>query len=346
MQKSDFNYQLPENLIAKHPAAERCGSRLLSLDADGQCHHRQFLDVLDIFQPGDLLVMNNSRVLKARLHGVKETGGKVELLLERILSETSALFHAKSSKSLKPGVVIKIAEDCLLTVTQKILNSTLCELSIANGDDWHQILDKQGELPLPPYMQRPATDEDLLRYQTVYAKPLGSVAAPTAGLHFDEFVLKRLQDKGVGLQEITLHVGAGTFLPVRTDDVRQHHMHAEQIEVSRAVCDAIQATKQSGGRVIAIGTTTLRALESAARTGKLKPFMGETDLFVTPGFEFQVVDGLLTNFHLPESTLLMLVCAFGGYESVMQAYQTAVAKQYAFYSYGDAMLLWRNADAV
>lgn len=336
MQRTDFYFDLPEALIAQQPTAERSGSRLLSLDgASGERCDRQFSDLLELLHPGDLLVFNDTRVIPARLFGRKESGGQVEVLVERITSEHEVLAHLRASKSPKAGARLTLEESIEVEVLGRdgplfILRFPAPVLGL---------LKQYGRMPLPPYIDRVAAEADAERYQTVYAKREGAVAAPTAGLHFDEAMLARVKALGVESAYVTLHVGAGTFQPVRVDDIREHPMHSEYIEVPQEVVDAVFATRQRGGRVIAVGTTVVRSLESAARSGELQAYSGETNIFIYPGYEFRVIDALVTNFHLSESTLLMLVCAFAGYQPVMDAYRHAVEENYRFFSYGDAMFL-------
>ncbi len=337
MRKSDFRFHLPEALIAQYPAAERSASRLLALGSDGTIRHLSFRDLVELLRPGDLLVFNDTRVMRARLYGRKETGGKVEVLIERLLAPDRALAHVRASKSPRPGGRIQVAGHWL-EVTGR--DGDLFTLRLERGQ-FHALMDAHGHMPLPPYIKRPDERVDESRYQTVYARRPGSVAAPTAGLHFDEPLLAALEARGVEQARVTLHVGAGTFQPVRTEDLSKHRMHAEWLRVGPEVCEAVERTRRRGGRVVAVGTTSVRSLETAAAGGALQPFEGETRLFITPGYRFRVVDALITNFHLPESTLLMLVCAFGGYEAVMAAYREAVAWKYRFFSYGDAMFLER-----
>lgn len=336
MQTSNFDYELPAELIAQHPPQHRSGGRLLSIAAS--IEHKLITDFPALLRAGDLLVMNNTRVYPARLSGKKTTGGKVELLVEKILDDHTALCLCKASKSPKENVVIELDSGQSATVTGRDddLFKVRFELDIPLLD----YLQQYGSLPLPPYIERSAAAEDGERYQTVYASSTGAVAAPTAGLHFDESLLAQCRSGGIDIEFLTLHVGAGTFQPVRGDDLGEHKMHAEWLSVSQSLCEKISTTKASGGRVIAIGTTVVRALETAAGTGTLLPFEGDTRLFIKPGDSFQVVDGLLTNFHLPRSTLLMLVCAFGGMQRVLDAYKQAVNEEYRFFSYGDAMLIW------
>lgn len=336
MNKQDFYFDLPQTQIAQYPLEERSDSRLLSYDRKtGNIAHHAFKDLPDLLRSGDLLVMNDSQVIPARLYGHKASGGQVELLVERIISEHEFLAHIKASKSPKPGTIIHLDKDYVLTVTEKRDDLYMCETQ----QDIDILLHDIGHVPLPPYISRPDNAFDLGRYQTVYAKHKGSVAAPTAGLHFDEEILSRLLAKGVLIGHVTLHVGAGTFRPVRTDSIYDHKMHAERFVIGAALCEAIRQTKQAGGRVIAVGTTALRTLESAARLGAIEPQLGDTDIFIYPGYEFKVCDGLITNFHLPESTLLMLVSAFIGHQEAMDLYQIAIAQGYRFFSYGDTSLL-------
>ena len=339
MQVSDFSFQLPDSLIARHPLAERRASRLLVLDGPtGHLEHRGFAELLDYLRPGDLMVFNNTRVIPARLFGQKDTGGKLEVLIERVLDGRRVLAHIRASKSPKPGTRILIdgGGDALMLAR----HDALFELEFS--EDVLPLLDRVGHMPLPPYIDRPDEDADRERYQTVYAQRAGAVAAPTAGLHFDAQLLASLRDKAVESAFVTLHVGAGTFQPVRVERIEEHHMHREWLEVSQGVVDAVAACRARGGRVVAVGTTSVRSLESAARDGVLKAFSGDTDIFLYPGKSFHVVDALVTNFHLPESTLLMLVSAFAGYPETMAAYAEAVAKGYRFFSYGDAMFITRN----
>jgi S-adenosylmethionine:tRNA ribosyltransferase-isomerase len=341
MRLSDFHYELPEELIAQHPPEQRGASRLLCLDGPtGTIADRMFQDLPQLLQPRDLLVFNNTRVMAARLYGHKRSGGQVELLIERLLGEREALAHVRASKSPKAGTEL-LVEGALITVAGR--EDDLFRLTLAEGS-FTALMDQHGHMPLPPYIRRPDSDEDQARYQTVYASAPGAVAAPTAGLHFDQPMLDRLAAQGVEQAFVTLHVGAGTFQPVRVDDIAEHRMHAEWVEVPQAVVDQVQSTRARGGRVVAVGTTCVRSLEAAAAaSGELAAFAGDTRLFITPGYRFRVVDGLITNFHLPESTLLMLVSAFAGYPQVMAAYRHAVQQRYRFFSYGDAMLLTRGA---
>ena len=339
MRVADFHFDLPEALIARHPLAERRASRLLVLDGpSGALSHRHFADLLEYLRPSDLMVFNNTRVIPARLFGQKESGGKLEILVERVLDSRRVLAHVRSSKSPKPGSKILIDGGAEAQMLQR--HDALFELGFA--EDVLPLLERVGHMPLPPYIDRPDEAADRERYQTVYAERAGAVAAPTAGLHFDEGLLAAIREKGVDTAFVTLHVGAGTFQPVRVEKIEDHHMHSEWLEVGQDVVDAVAACRARGGRVIAVGTTSVRSLESAARDGQLKPFSGDTDIFLYPGRPFHVVDALVTNFHLPESTLLMLVSAFAGYPQTMAAYAAAVERQYRFFSYGDAMFITRN----
>ena len=335
MRRSDFNYELPEELIAQQPLAERSASRLLTLDgSSGALADRLMRDLPQLVEPGDLLVFNDTRVIPARLFVLKDSGGKVELLLERPLDAANALVHARSSKPLKPGSSLQ-SRGGSIRVVERRGDLWVVELP----DPALSFFEHYGQMPLPPYIRRDPDLNDVTRYQSVFARKQGAVAAPTASLHFDAELLADLEARGVHRAFVTLHVGAGTFQPVRTDAVGAHVMHAEFVEVSPDACAAIAAARVRGARVIAVGTTVVRALESAAGGGTLLPYLGDSTLFIVPGFRFRVVDALLTNFHLPESTLLMLVSAFAGREEVLAAYRHAVARQYRFFSYGDAMFL-------
>ena len=336
MRRTDFSFDLPPELIAQHPLAERTASRLLVLQ-DGLVADRLFTDLVEYLQPGDLLVMNNTRVIPARLFGQKDTGGKVEVLVERVVDAHRVLAHVRASKSPKPGSLLQLEGKIRAEVTGR--EGELFCLRFAGEQPVVDLLERHGHMPLPPYIERADAAADRERYQTVFAERQGAVAAPTAGLHFDQAMLDALAEKGVESTFVTLHVGAGTFQPVRVDNIAEHHMHKEYIEVSAETVAAVQRTQARGGRVVAVGTTSVRALESAAQQGELQAFTGDTDIFITPGYSFRVVDLLITNFHLPESTLLMLVSAFAGYDEVMAAYRHAVAERYRFFSYGDAMLL-------
>ncbi|HEY5790334.1 MAG TPA: tRNA preQ1(34) S-adenosylmethionine ribosyltransferase-isomerase QueA [Gammaproteobacteria bacterium] len=341
MLRRDFHYDLPAELIAQRPLPRRGASRLLVLDGpSGALADRAFADLEAWLRPGDLLVLNDTRVLPARVYGHKASGGRVELLVERLLDGTRLLGHLRASKSPRAGT--RLLFDGGLEARVAARHDGLFELEFAPGSDLPAWLERAGHVPLPPYIARDDETADRERYQTVFARHPGAVAAPTAGLHFDAELLERLQGAGVELAWVTLHVGAGTFQPVRAERLQEHRMHREWVEVTAATCAAVAATRARGGRVVAVGTTAVRSLESAAAGGTLAPLRGDTDLFITPGYRFRCVDALLTNFHLPESTLLMLVCAFAGYRQVLAAYRHAVAARYRFFSYGDAMLLTRR----
>lgn len=334
--KSDYFYELPPELIAQYPENPRSASRLLHLRADTLAD-RRMLDFPELLRAGDLLVFNDTRVIPARLHGRKPTGGRVEIMVERVLGEREVLAQIGASKTPKAGGVIEVA-DAVLTVLGR--SDDMFRLRYEGAGTVQDFLERAGQLPLPPYIRHQPDASDRERYQTVFARAPGAVAAPTAGLHFDEDLLARIKQRGIHTAMLTLHVGAGTFQPMRAELLSEHHMHAERYQVSDDLCAAVAATRASGGRVVAVGTTVTRALESALNTvGELHASAGETSIFITPGFKFRVVDALLTNFHLPESTLMMLVCAFGGYERLMAAYRHAVAQRYRFFSYGDAMLI-------
>lgn len=341
MQIDDFDYVLPSELIAHFPLEERSGSRLLVVEKE-QSLHQQFSDFPDLLQPNDLLVVNNTKVLAARLFGRKMSGGKVEILIERKLSETEALAHVKASRSPKEGAVISLCPDEHSQPTEfnvKVTGRQENLFKLSFNAPLFDVLDQLGHMPLPPYIDREDEASDRLRYQTVFAENAGAVAAPTAGLHFDDALMAKIQAKGVKVAEVTLHVGAGTFQPVKADTIEEHVMHSEWISVDERTCQAIAACKASGGRVIAIGTTVVRALESASQSGELQPFEGDTAIFIYPGYVFKTVDAMVTNFHLPKSTLLMLVSAFSGTERIRDAYQCAIDERYRFFSYGDAMFL-------
>lgn len=339
MRVADFQFELPDELIARYPLEQRSASRLLVLDGpSGALAHRQFTDLLGYVAAGDLLVFNNTKVIAARLFAQKETGGKVEILVERVLDEYRVLAHVRASKAPKPGTRLLLDENTAVIMLGR--QDSLFELEFEQPV--LPVLDRLGHMPLPPYIDRADELADRERYQTVYGEHLGAVAAPTAGLHFDESMLQQLKDKGAQTAFVTLHVGAGTFQPVRVEHIEDHHMHHEWLSVGQDVVDAVAACKARGGRVIAVGTTSVRALETAAQTGQLQPFCGDTNIFIYPGRPIHVVDTLVTNFHLPESTLLMLVSAFAGYGATMAAYRAAVAERYRFFSYGDAMLITRN----
>lgn len=347
MQLSDFTYDLPPELIAQEALVDRSASRLLHLDISNtdsdkttlaQLHNRHFIDILDLINPNDLLIFNNTRVIPARLIGTKDTGGKVEVMIERVLDNHRALAHVRANKSPKAGGKLLLEDKINAEVIER--RDTLFEIEFKDEFTVYELLEKFGHIPLPPYIEREDTEADKERYQTVFAEEVGAVAAPTAGLHFTPELLQALADKGVATAKVTLHVGAGTFLPVRVDNLEDHVMHAEWVDVDQTVCDAVAACKARGGKVVAVGTTSVRSLESAAKeNGILQPFTGDTRLFITPGFTFNVVDAMITNFHVPESTLLMLVSAFSGYENIMNAYRHAVSEKYRFFSYGDAMYL-------
>ncbi|PKF61058.1 tRNA preQ1(34) S-adenosylmethionine ribosyltransferase-isomerase QueA [Psychromonas sp. psych-6C06] len=348
MKVSDFSFQLPESLIARYPKAERTGSRLLSLcGISGDIKHQQFPDIIDLINSDDLLIFNDTRVIPARLFGEKETGGKIEVLVERVIDDKSFLAHVRSSKSPKPGCKLRLENTVDAVMVQR--QGPLFEICIDDTSSVLEVLENIGHMPLPPYIDRPDEDADKERYQTVYNKNPGAVAAPTAGLHFDQTILDKIQKKGAELAFVTLHVGAGTFQPVKVDNVLEHHMHSELAQVSQEVVDKIIATKQKGGRVIAVGTTSVRSIESAAQATlaqglPLTPYFAETDIFIYPGYKFQLIDAMVTNFHLSESTLLMLVSAFAGKKHIEKAYQVAIEEQYRFFSYGDAMFL-TNANS-
>lgn len=341
MRTTDFDFYLPDDLIAQFPAKERSASRLLRLDGKtGKLADEKFIDLPEFIAPGDLLVFNNTKVIKARLAGSKATGGQIEALIERVIDPQHALAHIKSSRSPKPGSKLLFADAFEAEVIER--QDDLFLIKILSNRDLLDLLDQYGSLPLPPYIEHDADAHDDERYQTVYAEQPGAVAAPTAGLHFDEAMLERLKVHGVNIAYVTLHVGAGTFQPVRVDNISEHKMHSELYSVPEETVALIKATQAQGKKVTAIGTTSMRALESAARSGELMAGSGETDIFVTPGYEFKVVERILTNFHLPKSTLLMLVSAFAGLEHIQQAYQHAIAQKYRFFSYGDAMLIERD----
>lgn len=340
MRTQDFDFYLPDALIAQHPTQQRNASRLLHLTGQaGQLQDKLFTDLPSLISPGDLLVFNDTRVIKARLFGIKNSGGAVEILVERVLDAHHILAQIRASRAPKTGTIIKLAnafEAEVLGRDDDLFHvKFLCETPVLN------LLEQHGALPLPPYITHAAEAEDDERYQTVYAKHAGAVAAPTAGLHFDETILEKLKDAGVNIAFVTLHVGAGTFQPVRVDNIRDHKMHSEIYEISTETIDLINTTKNNGGNIIAVGTTSLRALESAAQHGAMQAGSNETNIFITPGFQFKVVDKLLTNFHLPKSTLLMLVSAFAGFDDIKNAYAHAITQQYRFFSYGDAMLINR-----
>jgi len=362
MKTRDFHYKLPENLIAQHPCEVRSQSRLLHYSrSDDRIEHLRFDDIIDLLRPEDLLVFNNTRVIPARIYGTKETGGKVEILVERITSENQCLAHVKASKTPKAGSSIRLThhrddsdnekedETNNYKVTVEGRSGDLFILSSqsdASDSDkagpehsMAEIMESIGHMPLPPYINRSDSDTDFSRYQTVYAQAPGAVAAPTAGLHFDEELLARIKAKGVDSAFVTLHVGAGTFQPVRSEKIEDHQMHHEYLVVPQQTVDKCNETRRRGGRIVAVGTTTVRSLESASSSGQLQAFAGETDIFIYPGYQFKSIDALLTNFHLPESTLLMLISAFAGKDEVMCCYDEAVSGKYRFFSYGDAMFI-------
>lgn len=341
MKKSDFNYNLPNELIARYPLAQRVQSRLLRV-TDSEFIDGAFNDLPSLLKAGDLLVFNDTRVIPARFYGRKVTGGKLEILIERVLDSVTALAHIRSSKSPKAGARILLDKGYECQVQER--EGDLFKLAFLKPVE--TVLDAIGHIPLPPYIDREDESLDFERYQTVFSKTPGAVAAPTAGLHFDETMLERINTLGVDTAYVTLHVGSGTFQPVREENLADHIMHKEWLAVSDEVVQKIKQTKLAGGRVIAVGTTAMRSLESAAKSGELKPYIGETDLFITPGYSFNVVDAMVTNFHLPESTLLMLVSAFSGYKRMKAAYQHAIEQKYRFFSYGDAMFLTYMPDEV
>lgn len=338
MKKSDFNYNLPTHLIAQNPLENRSASRLLCMNKQSghlsDCH---FIDFIELISPYDLLVFNNTKVIPARLFGHKQSGGKVEILIERVIDNHQAIAHVKASKSTKSGTIIKLDAGFSCEILGR--EHDLYHLIFHGEESLLFILGKIGHIPLPPYIDRADNQSDFSRYQTVFAEQEGAVAAPTAGLHFDETIMAKLQAKGIQKTFVTLHVGSGTFQPVRVENLTEHIMHKEYFAVSEQTVKAIQDTRAKGGRIVAIGTTAVRALESASQKGELQAGFGDTALFITPGYTFKSVDAMLTNFHLPESTLLMLVSAFAGYENIMIAYQHAIAQEYRFFSYGDAMFL-------
>lgn len=332
---TDFDYELPPELIARYPAAERSASRMLVVDAAAAAlDDRHFIDLPALLEPGDLLVFNDTRVIRARLRGRKATGGKAEILIERILDEVRATAQVRASKSPKPGATIDFEAGCTASVLGR--SGDLYELGFS--EPVAAFLERHGDVPLPPYLGRESETADDERYQTVYANEPGAVAAPTAGLHFDAAILEGLRRRGIREVFVTLHVGAGTFQPLRESEVTANRLHSERVHVDETVCEAVAETHERGGRVVAVGTTSVRALEAASSGGALVPFHGETDLFILPGYRFRTVDLMLTNFHLPQSSLLMLVAAFAGREAILAAYAHAVAARYRFFSYGDAML--------
>lgn len=351
MRVADFSFNLPEELIARYPKAERTASRLMCLDGNsGEINDNKFVDIIEQLNSGDLLIFNNTRVIPARLFGQKASGGKLEVLVERLVDEHTVLAHVRASKSPKVGSELLFHDSngqLIATAIMQARHDALFELKFLGEDKVLSVLEHIGHMPLPPYIDRPDEDSDRERYQTVYNEKPGAVAAPTAGLHFDDNLLAKIKAKGVNLAFVTLHVGAGTFQPVRVEEIADHIMHSEYVEVSAEVVEQINQTKAAGKRVIAVGTTSVRSIESAAKEANkigqpLQAFYGDTDIFITPGYQFQVIDALVTNFHLSESTLLMLVSAFSGYDHIMTAYQHAVDQQYRFFSYGDAMFLTKK----
>jgi len=337
---SDFDFDLPSELIAQVPLPERAASRLLKV-GDTQCEDRVFSELPSFLQPGDVLVFNDTKVLNARFYGVKQSGGKVEVLVERVLDARTVLAQVRASKSPLPGTGLRLADSFEVSVGERSGEFFVLHFP----SDAIELIDRYGQLPLPPYIQHAADATDAQRYQTVYAKHPGAVAAPTAGLHFDQALLDQLQQQGVLLTWLTLHVGAGTFQPVRTENLAEHQMHSEWYRLPQTTVDIIETAKRSGCKVIAVGTTSMRALESASQTGKLVAGSSDTQLFITPGYQFKTVDRLITNFHLPKSTLMMLVSAFAGVDRIRHAYSYAIAQRYRFFSYGDAMLLDRETSA-
>jgi len=345
MKLSDFDFDLPEDLIAHFPLENRTDSRLLTVDgSNGEICHGTFSDIINLVEPGDLMVFNDTRVIPARLFGQKESGGKVELLVERVIGEKRALVHLRASRPPKVGAKLQFEGGINAEVVGR--EQGLFDLEFLIDEPIIAALERSGHMPLPPYIKREDQLSDRERYQTVYNKKPGAVAAPTAGLHFDQELIAQLEAKGVERAFVTLHVGAGTFRPVKVDDIETHEMHAEYIEVSEQTCHAVNAAKARGSRVIAVGTTSVRSLESVAQEGEVKPYFGDTQIFIYPGYQYQVVDALVTNFHLPESTLLMLVSAFAGYDTTMAAYREAVEQRYRFFSYGDAMFLTRRNSEI
>lgn len=337
---SDFDFDLPQELIAQTPLAERTSSRLLQVKGDNDVADLHFSDILDLLSPGDVLIFNDTRVIKARLFGVKETGGKVEVLVERVINANTVHAQIRASKSPAEGMKIRLADAFDAVVGERVGEF----YTLTFPGNAFELLEHYGKLPLPPYIEHAASKFDEERYQTVYAKNPGAVAAPTAGLHFDDELLAKVKEKGVKLGFITLHVGAGTFQPVRVEDISKHHMHSEWYTISPETVDLIETAKAAGKKVTAVGTTSMRALESASTSGKLVAGSADTQIFITPGFTFHTVDRLVTNFHLPKSTLMMLVSAFAGYDCIRHAYQHAIAQHYRFFSYGDAMLLTLNTN--
>ena len=343
MRRDEFSYQLPDDLIAQFPVEQRDSSRLLAMESpSGEITDLEFSNLPGLLKAGDLLIFNDTRVVPARLFGHKETGGKIEILVERILDDQRMLAQVRASKTPKPGSVVHLQKGINLKLKQRqydmFVIDVIGEMSI------FEVMQHVGHIPLPPYIQRDDDVQDAERYQTVYAKIPGAVAAPTAGLHFTNELIQEITDQGIENVFVTLHVGAGTFQPVRVENIEDHKMHDEYLQVSADVCEKVKQCKERGGRVIAVGTTAVRCLETAVQVNELKPYQGETDIFIYPGYEFKVVDALVTNFHLPESTLLMLVSAFAGRENIMNAYQHAINERYRFFSYGDAMFITKNEE--
>lgn len=344
MRTDDFHFNLPDELIAQQPCEQRTASRLLHLSrsaSTGQesIQHRQFKDLIELLNTGDLLVFNDTRVIPARLYGQKASGGKIEVLIERLIDENHCLAHVRASKTPKIDSLLHIGDDSSYTLKVDARQNDLFILSSNSNTKLTDVMQQVGHIPLPPYITRADEPVDFKRYQTVYSKTPGAVAAPTAGLHFDNAMLEQLKEKGIQSTFVTLHVGAGTFQPVRTENIEDHAMHSEYLEVNQDTVDACLQTRKNGGRIIAVGTTAVRSLESASASGKLQTFAGETDIFIYPGYEFRSVDAMITNFHLSESTLLMLVSAFAGKESIFEAYRQAIENRYRFFSYGDAMFI-------
>ena len=345
MKRSEFHFDLPDELIARYPLAEREASRLLRLDgSDGAVSHHGFRELPDLLDPGDLLVFNDTRVIPARVYGHKASGGKVEMLVERVLDSHQALVHLKVSRTPAPGGGITL-EGGYQVVVEEHTAEGLFRVRFQESEVM-TVLEAVGHMPLPPYIDRPDEMTDEARYQTVFGEKPGAVAAPTAGLHFTDAIMDELAARGIERTFVTLHVGAGTFQPVRSEDIREHHMHQEWLAVDQEVVDAVKRTRERGGRVVAVGTTAVRALESASQQGRLEPFAGETRIFIYPGYRFRSVDAMVTNFHLPESTLIMLVSAFAGRGNVLGAYQAAIDERYRFFSYGDAMLVLPHPEAI
>lgn len=344
MKTLDFDFYLPQHLIAQHPLPNRSESRLLEVDATKKnIRDSYFRQIADHFESGDVLVLNDTKVIKARLFGQKATGGQIEVMIDRVLSANEAYAQIKSSRSPKAGSLLHLSGGMQAEVLGRLAD--MFHIRLLGPESWYDFLEQYGQLPLPPYIEHTADAADDTRYQTVFAKHAGAVAAPTAGLHFDEALLQALINKGVHVRYVTLHVGAGTFQPVKVDNIAEHHMHSEVYHLPEETISTILSARASGKRVTAVGTTSLRTLESAANVGKLFAHHGDTDIFITPGFEFKLVDRLITNFHLPKSTLMMLVSAFGGYDLMRKAYAHAIDQSYRFFSYGDAMLITRTPSA-